>query len=272
MNSERSSSSRTPVRRCALRDSWRWEEYPSTLICHLTCVFLKHCGQKTLCAELYKTRHEEDADRRGLASDRHSPGPLGLIFGQKYWMGVCIPVSADFRGYTCSDIVWQGFRMKRMNVSTSSVLLCKHAACVLFVLKRGCWVYFVWNWLYCAINAQLYGLLVRFRCNVKAWNVTKTNRSSTLLRFAVCWTFIDCSFQICAEMQFVTGCVYAFFFSLATSLTLKIIIKWESRLCSSVPSYKGNCRHCSSISNLQLIRNGNRFWIRFWFLLTIQFP
>ncbi|ROL47918.1 NACHT and WD repeat domain-containing protein 2 [Anabarilius grahami] len=68
-------------------------------LCHLTCVFLKHCGQKTLCAELYKTRHEEDADRRGLASDRHSPGPPGLIFGQKYLMGVCVAVSADFRGY-----------------------------------------------------------------------------------------------------------------------------------------------------------------------------
>lgn len=68
-------------------------------LCHLTCVFLKHCGQNTLCAELYKTRHKEDADRRGLASDRHSPGPPGLIFGQRYLIGVCFAVSADFRGY-----------------------------------------------------------------------------------------------------------------------------------------------------------------------------
>lgn len=68
-------------------------------LCHLTCVFPKHCGQKTLCAELYNTRHEEDADRRGLASDRHSPGPPGLIFGQRYLMGVYITVSAIFRGY-----------------------------------------------------------------------------------------------------------------------------------------------------------------------------
>jgi len=212
MNSERSSSSRTPVRRCALRDSWRWEEYPSTLICHLTCVFLKHCGQKTLCAELYKTRHEEDADRRGLASDRHSPGPLGLIFGQKYWMGVCIPVSADFRGYLLGYCVTrlQDEEDERKHFKCVTVqACCLRSICVearllsLFCLELA----------YCAINAQLYGLRVRFRCNVKAWNVTKTNRSSTLLRFAVCWTFIDCSFQICAEMQFVTGCIYAFFFS-----------------------------------------------------------
>lgn len=33
-----------------------------------------------------------------MASDRHSPGPPGLIFGQKHLMGVCIAVSADLRG------------------------------------------------------------------------------------------------------------------------------------------------------------------------------
>lgn len=110
-------------------------------LCHLTCVFLKHCGQKTLCAELYKTRHEEDADRRGLASDRHSPGPPGLIFGQRYLMGVCVAVSADFRGYLLGYCVTrlQDEEDERKHFKCVTVqACCLHSVCVEARLSLFC--------------------------------------------------------------------------------------------------------------------------------------
>lgn len=56
MNSERSSSSsRTPARRCALRDSWRWEEYPSTLtlLSVTSLVFSSSTADRIRCARSF---------------------------------------------------------------------------------------------------------------------------------------------------------------------------------------------------------------------------
>lgn len=194
-------------------------------LCHLTCVFLKHCGQKTLCAELYKTRHEEDADRRGLASDRHSPGPPGLIFGQRYLMDVCIAVSADFRGYLL------GYCVIRLQDEEDER---KHSKCV--TVQACCLHSLCWS----AAEFILFGIgftvrwtrnFVIFGCvNILADVILKHGTllrqaifNSLQLRFAVCRDRkLSIDRSVCAEMQFVTGCIYAFYLGY-TIITEKMV-------------------------------------------------
>lgn len=184
-------------------------------LCHLTCVFLKHCGQKTLCAELYKTRHEEDADRRGLASDRHSPGPPGLICGQRYLMGVCIAVSADFRGYLLGYCVirFQDEEDERKHFKCVTVqACCLHSWCVEAQLSLFCLELAL---LYDQRATLSFSDVFSISASVILRHETRLRQAifnSLQLRFVVCRDRkLSIDRFVCAEMQFVTGCIYAFY-------------------------------------------------------------